>query len=58
MPEEAGQDSEGFVEIAETTFPHARWIAIFDAVGKGTFDDKEGITQFILEEGSIWSQHL
>ena len=31
------------------------WIAIFDAVGKGTFDDKEGVTQFILEEktGSV-----
>ena len=40
------------MEIAETTLPHARWIAIFGAVGKGTFGDEEGITQFILEEKS------
>ena len=48
MPEEAGQDLEGFMEIAEGALSHTRWIAIFDAVGKGTLDDKEGVTQFIL----------
>ena len=52
VPEEAGQDSEGFMEIAETTLPHARLTAIFNAVRKGTFDDEEGIIQFILEEKS------
>ena len=43
---------EGFPEIAETTLPHARWIVIFDAVGKGTFDDEEEITRFILDKKS------
>ena len=52
VPEEAGRDSEDFMEIAETTLPHAMWIANFDDVRKGTFDDEEGIIQFILEEKS------
>ena len=43
------------MKIAEDALSHARWIAIFDAVGKGTFENKEGVTQFILEEktGSV-----
>ena len=43
------------MEIAESALSHARWIAIFDVVGKGTFNDKEGVTQFIMEgkTGSI-----
>ena len=50
VPYEGGQDSEGFMEITEDAFSHARWVAIFDASGKGTFDDKEEFTPFILEE--------
>ena len=38
------------MEIAEDSLSHYRWIAIFNAVRKGTFDDKEGATQFILED--------
>ena len=38
------------MKIAEDALSHARWIAIFDAVGKVTFGDKEGVTQVILEE--------
>ena len=55
VPEEAGQDSEGFMEIAEDDLSHARWISIFGTVGKGAFDDEEGVTQFIPEEkvGSV-----
>ena len=43
MPDEAGKDLEGFMEIAEDALSHARRIAIFDAVGKVTFGDKEGV---------------
>ena len=50
MPEEVGQDSEGSMEIAENDLSCARWIAIFDAVKKGTFDNEERLTQFILDE--------
>ena len=50
VPEETGQNLEGFMEIADDSLSHSRWIAIFDAVGKGTFDDEEGATHFILED--------
>ena len=40
------------MEIAETALPHTRWIVIFNAVRKETFDNQEEITQFILEEKS------
>ena len=38
------------MEISEESLSHPRWIAIFDAVGKGTIGNKEGATQFILED--------
>ena len=41
---------EGFMEIAEDSLSHSRWIAISNAVGKGAFHDEEGIIQFILED--------
>ena len=43
------------MEIAEDALSHAMRIAIFDAVGKVTFENEEGVTQFIPEEktGSV-----
>ena len=38
------------MEIAEDSRSHSRWIANFNAVGKGTFDNEEGAAQFMLED--------
>ena len=33
-----------------SSFPHTRWITIFEAMNSDSFDSEEGITQFLMED--------
>ena len=50
VPGEEGKASVGFMDINRTTLEHGRWITIFELVGRGAFDNKGGVVQFLMED--------
>ena len=48
--QEEGENSPTFMAIAEDLLPHTRWTVIFGKINNGTFDDEEGVAQFIRDE--------
>ena len=50
VSEDIGTVSNLFMELKDTSLANGHWVAIFETVNKKTFDNTEGIMDFILED--------